>query len=620
MEKAEVEKKIVECLEDYKNHYDNYAINYQDYAEKVHSMIHGNIDWGNKAEHNAKIHLNKLGIALDSWKATVKRGLMNFDDWMKVLVEPHMQSKYMNEFEAKRMIDLLLRDEDPKVKLSDCLGLAFVENLATLKVTTCVKEIKGPGGKTYKSPRTELVPLDIWDHGMDPDCVDLEKDTPLYRFHKIEMPKHEVLKYASDEGTPDQPYIKERVKMLKGLQDPQKDEQDFAKGKQTLMSSLGRKVMLTLYEFHGTLLDNDGNVIEYDGMPLEGVRVTLSEGMVIDKPVPLEKLTSGFVSHRILRHNKDILGRARGHAGYEINHILDEYASAMADAGIKSASNMTVYKPDMLLDPEEAADGFTYDSNVAIIGDANPNDIIHTVRLGELPSTMFNVYNILEQNFTENLATNSTAMSGALPGKQVRATEVAAANQTVGQLEESVLMDIDDCMIEKLILMIFHQGLKLAKKFSDLDLEYIFSGDANRIAEFKDLRSKKSKLFEELGYTFRFKGHGLRGLANQAKTGQLVMNLLTSALGNPMMLEILERSDFDLSKMFGMGVKGMGVDPETLKDKKVGEMARERQNYRELGRGLADVNGTGGNRPQRGAVAGNQSVTQDTEPGNNGAY
>ena len=62
---------IVQVIREYKEFYDNYAISYQDKAIKIHEMIHGIVDWSHKEDYNAKIHLNKLGIAQDNWKATV---------------------------------------------------------------------------------------------------------------------------------------------------------------------------------------------------------------------------------------------------------------------------------------------------------------------------------------------------------------------------------------------------------------------------------------------------------------------------------------------------------------------------------------------------------------------
>lgn len=626
--KNELDDKIAKIINEYKTHYDDYAFPYQEYAQKVYELIHGNIDWGNKKAHNAKIHLNKLGLAQDNWKASLKRGLMNFDDWMEVTQESLMETPLMSGFEAKKMVELLLRDENAKVKVADCLGLAFVENLATLKVNTIVKEVKGPNGKLYKSPRTNLIPLDIWDIALDPDCSDSEDEKPLYRIQTLSIPKHILMKMADDSPTMEKPYLLEAVKSLVGGVKSRKTEQDIAKGKQRLLEPLSRKMNIVVMEFYGTILDDDGTILEYTNMKgetflLEDVLVTIADGTtIIGEPRKLDKLfingEDPYVQHRLLRNNKDILGRAMGHAGYEINKVLDEYTSAMTDAGIKAASNMTYYKPDFMLDPEEAADGFSYDSNIAIMPDADPNSVLGTLRLGDLPPTMFNVHRILSENFAENVSKNSTALSGAATNGATTATESAQAGQTVAALDESILMDVDDVFIEKLIMKIFHQGLNLAKFFNDIDLAYIFSSDEKKIEAFKDLRKSKKKLFEELGYSFRFRGRGLRGISNQARVGQMTMNLLTSVLGNPTLIEILERMDWDLSKMLSMGVKGMGIDPETLKDAKVGELARERQNFRELGRGVADQTQGNGNGKQQGVVQPTQRITDDRSSGNSG--
>lgn len=630
------EQDLIKAVKEFQTYAEDYAQPYQDYALKVHSTVHGNIDWGAKKDHNAKIHLNKLGLAVDNWKATVKRGLMNFDDWLKVEQEPLSESAYMSEFNAKRMVQLLLREEDPKIKIADALGLAYLENRMALKIVTNVKEIQGPKGKKYKSPRTELIPLDIWDLLCDPDCADVENGRGMYDIQQIQIPKYQLVQAASESPTIDKPYILEVVKTLEASMPKAWSEQDEAKGKQRIVSKLSRTKMVTINEFYGTVLDDDGMIMEYekrDGrtLLLENIMFAYSEcGKVVREPVPLSDMfidgENPYIKHRLLRSNKDPLGRAIGHAGYELNHILDEYVSAMADAGIKAASNMTVYKPDFMLDEEQAADGFTYDSNIAIMPDADPSTFISTVRLGELPTTMFNVYNILNGNFAENVSKTDMALSGNSPGKQMRATEVAQAGQTVATLDESILMDVDDVAIEKTVLKIYRQGLNFAKHFSDEDLEYIFADDdaekgKQKAEKFKELRKNKAKLFEELGYSFRFRGRGLRGIANSARLGQMTMNLMTSLFTNPALVEIAQAEDFSMGKMLAAGVKGMGLDPETLKDQKVGEFARELQKWRKLGQGVADMQGTGQNTPQQGGAAqGSQRETTDVAPGNSGAF
>lgn len=625
--------KIINIIKRYKNHYDNYARPYQDMAIKTHKMIHGDIDWSHKSDLEAKIHLNKLGLAQDNWKATLKQGLMNFDEWLEVIVEPMMESEYMDNTEAKRMVSLLLRDENFKVKFSDCLGIGFVENFCTMKIMTEVKEISGPKGKKYKSPRTTLVPLDIFSMAVDPSSVDLQDEKPLYKIQTIEYPKYLLMKMASDDPKDNKPFIKKVVKRLQGTVNQDKNRQEEAQGKEILSNTLPHLKNILVWEFYGTIIDDDGDIMMYypkEGEPflLEDVRIYVGDGLeILAEPQKMDVIAIDgkdcYVHHKIIRNNKDLLGRSIGHSGYSLNKMLNEYTCALADSGMKVGSNVTLFKPDLLLDPEAGADGFSYNDNIAVMADANLNEIFKTVQIGELNQTMFNVYNILSETFAENVSKNSTALSGAFTGKQVRATEAAQAGNTVAALDESLLIDIDDIMMEGAACKIFRQGLNLASFFNDQDLLYIFANqdkalEAERIEKFKELRKNKKKLFEELGYTFRFRGRGLRGITNRARMGQMTMNLLSSVLGNPMMIEILERNDWDMAAMLDHGVKGMGVDPKELKNKKVGEMARERQNYRELGRGIADAQGGQQQQADPGAQNPTQATTGDTMPGNTG--
>lgn len=631
MHKNEDYKKLGEIVEQCWQHYQEYAQPEQDYAREVHNMIHGNIDWGSKKPHNAKIHLNKLGIAQDNWKATVKKGLMTFDQWMKVKLNTLMESEVLSEFNVQRMLDVSYRDENLKAVISDGLGLGFVENRVAFKLIPKVVSLGAPGGKSLKSFRLSVLPLDLWEFAQDPDVSNIEQEKGLYQIHQFQIPKYQLLKLSSDEPTLSKPYIKSLVQELSSV-DPERDsEHKEAKGENYIRPSLSRKKLITVKEFWGTVLDENGEVMEVsvngEKMLLEDVMFAVAGNCtVISNPVKISSISINnsdyFVSFRLLRNNRTLLGRAMGHAGYELNRALDEYVSAMADAGMKAGINMTAYKPDMFVDPEEAAGGFTYDSNVALMPDANPSDAIQSIPLGNLPPTMFNVYGILDSAFAENVSKNGPALSGALPGKQVKATEAAIANNTVAALDESILADVEDIGLEVFIRKSFELCLQFAEYFSDEDLDYIFADDidgrAGKKEAFKKLARNKAKLFSEFGCTFRFRGTGLRSIVNQNQKAQQMMNLYLSLLGNPASAEDLKMAGVSSVKILESALKAFGSDPEELKDSKVAENMRELMAFREIGRGIALATGGGGQLQRAGAKAQQQNPGLQTQPGNNG--
>jgi hypothetical protein len=284
-----------------------------------------------------------------------------------------------------------------------------------------------------------------------------------------------------------------------------------------------------------------------------------------------------------------------------------------------AASRLVGVRKDLLADPEDASGAFKHGGVVELTKRAGAiRDAIDTFQLGELPATYFQVLGEAKANFAEQVRQSEIGLSGALPGKQVRATELVQSQGVTQGLDESVFEDIEDIYLEKLVTKIFHQGLSFASSFNDFDLAYIFANNEEKIAAFKEARKNKSKLFDELAYTFRFRGKGIRGLIARVRIGQAALNIIDLAVKNPLVLDILEREGYNIAKVWEEAIRGFNIhDPEKLKDPETAEFAKQRQQSREVGRGFAQEQAQLSAEP--GVAQGRESLgPSEVEPGNNG--
>jgi hypothetical protein len=547
---------------------------------------------------------------------------MNFDRWLVVESVPGMESELLSDIEAKRLVELGVGDTDIKTRISDNIGIAAVENVLASKIRLCRKEVRGPGGKKRKKIEVEVIPLNIREFYQDPQLCG------LYYIQECVVDKHELLKMSDDEPSKTKPFRKDVVKKLEsGFRENDQDEKQD-QGNDIHQPRISRRVGVVIHEFWCTILDDDGTIMEWkrdDGstFPLENVMVTMAnEQFLLHDPVqnPRWSGNNPFVVTRLLRTNKNAYGKSILSAGVDINRAQDELMSALTDAALSAAFDVKVLKAHGLADPKQVSGGIRPASTLIQNSSLPPGDkLLDVVRTGEVPQGAFQIYGELQRSGAENMLSNEINLSGALPSKQVRATELTAAQSVINGLFESLAADVEDIYLERLIEEIYQEMLQAAKELSDEDLKYVFLGDEGRMAAFKAAKAKD--IFDELSHSFRFKGKGLRGLASNTRQAQMLVNIMSMAASNPMINDALERSGFSIPLMFERIIRGFNLDADEFKDKGSAEFARLRQLIREQALAMAEAQGGGAGRPGGMGAQAQQNAPQgegpsETEPGN----
>lgn len=645
--RASQEKLVLETLQSYWHEATENAEEWQDRAEITWDMIHGRdrvfgdkdvsgeknqgarIVGGRKRRRGGqsgrtRIHMNRVGLAQQQIKAQFKQGLMNSDKWLIVEAVPGLESEYMTDLEAKRAIDYMTRNSDLRASITDAIGIGAAENMFAVKLNTKIESFKGPGGKTFKKICTEVIPLNIFNFYCDATGGN------LYKIYEVKLDKYKVLEMSSEGGKEKgKPFDKEKVERLKeNKQEHKETEKNDNKGNDREVEQAGLRNTIILHEYWGTVLDKHGNIFKWlkeDGSEIElkNVKITVAnQECLLDEPVINPRLNgnSPFVVGSVLRTNMNIYGRAPLFAGVEMNRAENRLMASIIDAALKAQYNVNVVKKHGLAKPDQIQGGLEPNQTILQNDNLAPGEkLIDSVKTGAVDPGSFQVLGEIQRSGAENMMSNEIQLSGAMPSKQVRATEIVQSSQTINGLFEAMAADIEDTFIEPLASELFCEFLTYADQVPDKDLLFIFGGNVERAEQFKDL--SKSERFEELGRGFRFRGKGVRGAAHNARQAQTLVNLFSLMASNPLINDAFQRRGVDIVKLFDKVVSGLGLDMQEFYDEQVADFAKIRQLIQEQalanaaaqGQNVGIPGGQGANAPQ------NQGPSE-TEPGSGAGF
>lgn len=590
---------------------------WKDKARLSWDMIHGRVDWSYKTPEQSKVHMNRVGLAQEQIKAQVKQGLINFDEWLIVEDEKGFESSILSSSEAKRMVKRGLSGTSPRSQITENIGIACVENVLATKLQPVIKEKTAPGGKKIKEFSIEHVILDIRTFLSD---VWLDG---LYQIHESTMDKYKLLELSAEKPTRDKPYRLDAVKKLSsGIRVEEVNEQRD-KGNDIYPNRMSRRQRVMVQEFWGTVLDDKGDIMKWkneDGSELElkNVVITMANQMEIirdPEPYPTWDGESLFVVTTLLKAHENAYGRSLLAPGVDMNRAEDELINAAIDAGLKEAYNVNVLKVHGLADKSQASGGIKYGATLLQNAQLLPGEkLLDTVSTGVVPQGLLQVLGIIKSAGAENLRLNEIALSGNLPGKQVRSTEIVQAQSTIQGLFESICSDLEDDYVSKYAKKAFLLVLQYADLLSDHDLEYIFYGRKDRIEAFQALSAKKR--YDELANSFRFRGKGLRGIAHNARQAQMLQNIFSMVAANPIILDVFERRGFDPVALFEDILKGMQLDIEKYLSPDAAVFANVRQLIREDAlANQAAIDQQAGNAPQGGGRANMPNAPMTAPPG-----
>lgn len=533
------------------------------------NLYYGNVDFTHKIEGQSAEHLPKIGVAAENMSAFIRRALVQFGDFFSVEVpngSPITSEQIralMRRFLEKLAVGPNNEYEHFSAVMGDAVKQGLMESLIVLKVHGHVmpyRELAVEPGNLVAGIEEKVVFKDskVWklridtipgnDYGVDPT------GRKLYEIHRVERDLVEVWDMV-EAGLYDKAQVEKLVEDVERTDEYRKREADRNQNETTTPSNRKRVV---IDEVWGTLLGPDG-------LPLNGQRnivtTIANERIVIREPEanPFWHQESPFVARAIIRSPDSVWSKAVYDDAASLNEAIDEMYNLILDGGIASVWGVRQVRTSWLEDPRQVADGISPGATLALSEDA-PVDgkVVEQVSTGKVPVEAMGVLNLTDSEFNAAALTNDPRL-GALPAKQVKATEVMVADQSSNLMIDTLSGDLEVGVIEPVLRKAWLNILQNANDISSQEVVDTIGVEA----AFRLSRMSEAQRYAAFAAGCRFRVYGLSATLAKARTFQQFMALSQSLQTNPMLLESFMRR-YSPDKTLDTIMKSLNVNPEEL--------------------------------------------------------
>lgn len=418
------------------------------------SMYQLEHDFSHKQKHQSKEVLGKTRLATENIKSFFQQALVDLDDWHRVCARDSSDGSAMKvkPEEAQKLLNHMLKRAGYYSHVGNSVQNGLLGSLMVSKVHGCMKakpkfvSRKEGRGKNFKK-HVVMIEDKTWE--LEFDIMRQENyypDPSGYDMFEVEdcwMPLHIVKRYAEgDEAI----YDKAEVDKLQPWNGEDMKEQRKANetGENLPTERIIPRVKIT--ELWGDVIDQtNGDILA------ENVVITLANDQyVIRKPTsnPLWHQRSPIIAAAMIEVANSVWGIAMMDAGTKHNRSLIEIFNLMLDSAMKSVWGINQLRVENLTDAKQVQDGIPWGTNLKV--DASlpvGGKVLEPLLTGTVPPEAIQLYNLLNQEAMTSMMTNDMRM-GAQSFRQVKATEVAAAENSITSVFQGMAKNVEEKKIQ----------------------------------------------------------------------------------------------------------------------------------------------------------------------------
>jgi hypothetical protein len=568
-------------------------------------------DWTHKQKGQSEEFVPKVPVAVEQFSAFAKRALTQFGAWYDIELaqdsrSPLSGAKLRNLLECFTE-DLLTNDNivsSLALQISDGIKMATMEAVFVIKIhgsvfTERVFDIKEEKMTDEEANnwrlRADLVPSE--NYYPDPS------GEGLYEIHRIEKDLSYVKEKAA-EGIYSQAAVDRIVedftkKEYDKERRPQEKGHDYS-------AKPGFRKKVQLDEFWGTIVDASGNVIH------RNVFCTIANDKYLIReptPNPFWHQESPFVVIPLLRVPLSVWHKAIMDHASPLNFALNEIFNLMLDGGLASVWGIKQLRAGALEDPREVTDGIHQGQTLTVNNTLAPGEkVVEIVAQGQVPADAQIMYENVSREFAAAALSNELKL-GALPSKQVKATEIVELSQSQAVTLDGIVSDVE-------------RGLsRLLRKCLLVSIQHLDEVQGIKVVNAVGLRAAfalsqigPGRLFATLADNCSFKVHGLSATLAKARDFQKMAALMQLVAANPMMMQAFF-SEFSPTKILNHMMKSLSINPEQIK-KDSDEIERSEIVLEQMAKlqAMASGQGGGGNEGAGGAGVGADQTGEASLP------
>jgi len=542
----------------------------------------GRQDFSHKQEGQSQEVLPKVPVSVEQLAALIKRGMVSFGDYFSIEVDPRL-GEIIDGAQVRAMFKPFLMNlwgpnnsttQFPTV-ISDGVKQALLKALLILKVHgsfTTRRKFKFERSTDLQKADHKLKIDEVDEWQLRIDLVRFEDYYPdptgnnLYEIHRVERDLHEVVEMA-DQGIYSSAAVKQLIGMdFKRPEDEKLSEADRNQG-ETVTPSFRKRVVLD--EFWGTLLADDGTVAHRNV-----VATVANERFLIrpPEPNPFWHQESPFVVAPLIRVPHSVFHKAIYDHASDLNLAINEMFNLMLDGGLAAVWGIKQIRIEDMDDPSQIEGGIRQGQTIAVKQTLPHNaKVLETVTEGEVPKDAMAVFEFLNREFT-NAAMTNELKQGALPPKQVLATEVLEASQSQNLMLDGMVADLENTSIAPVLRKAFLNVLQNADMIPDT----AFASMTDRKVALMIMRAQPEERFALFGGRCQFRVSGLSATMARALDFQKIMAFLQAIGTNPLLMQSFMKT-FSPDKTIKKMMHTLNINPDDL-EKSLEERSQDAQN------------------------------------------
>ena len=523
-------------------------------------------DFSHKLEGQSTEVLSKQSMAVEQIKSFFQQALADIGDWWSaeckyaadevgMVVKPHEITVLTNYMLEKATY---FSHVGNSIQMALLGAVAVSKTYGVLKPKPRFVARKKGRGKSLKR-WLEKIEDKTWE--MKFDIVRQENYYPdpsgkgLYEIEDMWVDYHEVLRMS--EG-PDAIYDAELVKALPRA-GTDKAEQENRKSRETGQNTTteGHRPKVKLTEYWGTILDSTSGEVLFENI----VATVANDTYLIrpPEPNPLWHQKSPYTVSPLLEVANSVWHKALMDAPTCNNRALTELYNLLVDAAMQQVHALKQLRKGALDNPAQVANGIkpgmtlNVSEHLPVGGKA-----LDELTAVKIPPEALNIFNIMSQEFNASSLTNDLR-SGVLPFRQVKATEVVEASQTITSVFQGMAKNYEARQSVKELELAWQTTAQNWDRISKEEFVALFG--AQRGAELSQLSPEDVFAATVNGVKFRVFGISLT-LSKAQDFRKLTTMLQTIGTAPALMEEYLKK--YDLGKLLGEIMTALDIDKYKL--------------------------------------------------------
>lgn len=594
-------------------------------------VYHNRQDWSHKKKGQSKDFLPKQSQSTEQLTSFLQQGLMDIGEWFRVeksrgvseeslLFTPsEVQSLLKNQLD-KNNFSAFIADQLKSSLLSSLLickvgGRSTFTPSYQVKIEKPAMGIFGKAKRTLQKTETKRWQLDLSLVRAEDWYPDPTGDG-LYEIEEVEMDYHTLLALAKK-------YPEEfDSAVIQEIRNNEDYDQSTKKSEETDQNEvhLGTRKRIRFMELWGTICHPETGEVLHENC----VARYTKDGRAITKPKanPLWHQESPYVVSPILRVPKSMWHKAVMDSPTLLNLSLNELYNLQFDGAMMSVFGVKQLRENFLENPEEVSDGIAPGQTLKVTSELPINGkALERVDTGTLENEAMNMFQVADREFMAAAFTNDYR-TGNMAQRQVKATEIVAANSAITGVFNGIVKTVEQSFMEKLLVK---SWLTMAQHMNDLNSEEVKSILGEERANQVFLVSPEDRFAKTaLGYTYSV--FGLSQTLSKLQDFKKVATLLQT-VGNSEILMREYMRKYSMTKLLGLILRNLDIDEDKLLPEQVekDQRAQEAQMQQQMAMAMAaQGKGPGGKRTlEQGANTGSQvapiaNMPEDTgmEPGN----